>query len=746
MKVKRRDGVIVEFNKERILNKFIELTNDNELSKDLTAKVIDKLNDPNKQDILNSIKVVLEENASQYLTNYEKYYQDKEKEIQERKEMLDGIIDDSDFDMNQLRIAAAKYLKRDENGKIVENINDLYWRVAKQLAASENDYELWSQKFYNIISKLEFLPGGRTLSNAGHGCNQLANCFVIPINDSMEKIFDAVKAQALVQKTGGGTGFDFSELRSKGSRVIRSNGVASGPVTFIKVFDAATSVIMQGNRRGANMGILRVDHPDILEFITSKDDTTQLTNFNLSVSVTDNFMEAVKKDEHYDLIDPHTKKPINSMRAKKVFDMIIDHAWKTGEPGIIFIDNINKTNWVRHLGDIAATNPCGEVPLLPWEACNLGSINLSLMVKEGQVDWDRLKEITRISQRLLDNVIDVGTYPIQEITEMVKKTRRTGLGIFGFADMLYQLNIPYNSDEGVEMAEKVMKFINDNAHEVSRELAEEKGVFPAWPGSDWEKKGIKMRNCAVTSIAPTGTLSMLASTSGGCEPNFALCFIKNSPSLGETFVYANQCFEKIAKEKGFYSEELMRKIAEHGSVAHIEDVPKEIRDVYVTAHEITPEWHIKMQAAFQKYVDNSISKTINFPNNATKEDVKQGYLLAYDLGCKGCTVYRDGSRGSQVLNIKEVNEDKDESEEICVNESMGINESLGVNESISESNSESNIMEDASIQAAMASNPKINPQMANPKNMTHCPECGTKMTKQEGCVLCLSCGFSACSL
>jgi ribonucleoside-diphosphate reductase alpha chain len=578
------------------------------------------------------------------------------------RKFIKGLSEEETLGLNenQLRICYAKYLRRDEEGDVVETPLGMFKRIAKEIAHPDSKYRpkeevrKTEEDFLDMLVKLEFLPGGRTIANAGTPVKNLANCFVIPVEDSMEGIFEAVKKAALIQKRGGGVGYCFSTLRPKGSWVKGCSGVASGPISFMKVFDVMCSTIMQGNRRGAQMGTFHVWHPDIEEFVSAKDDLTQLTNFNISVMVDDKFMSAVEKDGDYDLVDPHTRKAVKTIRARELFDKIAHHAWKTGEPGLLFVDTANKHNTVSHLGLFKATNPCAEIWLLDYEVCNLGSINLDKMVKDGKPDYDRIKATTRKAIHFLDNVIDASVYPAPEITEMAKKTRRIGLGVLGFADMLYQLGIPYSSEKARELARKIMKTINDAGWEMSQELAEEKGEFPAWKGSSFEKKGKKVRNCAITAIAPTGTLSMLADSSGGCEPNFALAFIKNSHSIKETFTYVNKHFERVAKEKGFYSKELMEKIAGQGTLDGIDEVPEDVKKVFEVAFNITAEQHILIQAAFQEYVTNAVSKTINFDNSATVEQVKEGYMLAWKTGCKGCTVYRDGSRDNQVLNIKEV--------------------------------------------------------------------------------------------
>ncbi len=591
------------------------------------------------------------------------------------KEYMDALPEKEKLGLNnnQLKIIYAKYLKRDAEGKVVETPLSMFKRIAREISQPEIEYqneeaaEKLEKEFLDMMLSLDFLPGGRTIANAGTPVKNLANCFVIPVKDSMEGIFEAVKKAALIQKRGGGVGYCFSTLRPKGSWVSGCSGIASGPLSFMKVFDVMCSTIMQGNRRGAQMATFHVWHPDIEDFISAKDDLTQLTNFNISVMLDDKFMKAVELDGDYDLIDPHTDKVAKTVKARKLFDNIAEHAWKTGEPGVLFIDTANKANTISHLGEFKATNPCAEIWLLDYEVCNLGSINLDRMIieKDGKksVDWDKIRETAKKATHFLDNVIDAGEYPAAEITEMAQKTRRIGLGVLGFADMLYQLGIPYTSQQGRDMAKKVMKTIEDAAWEKSRELAELKGEFPAWKGSTFEKDNNKVRNCAVSAIAPTGSLSMVADTSGGCEPNFALAFIKSSHSINEQFTYVNKHFEKVAKDRGFYSEELMEKIAKQGTLDGLDEVPDDVKKIFEVAFNVDPESHIKIQAAFQEHTSNAVSKTINFPSSATVEDVKKGYMLAWKEGCKGCTVYRDGSRDNQVLNIKEVSSEAKKTEE-----------------------------------------------------------------------------------
>ncbi len=562
---------------------------------------------------------------------------------------------------NAIKVLKRRYLAKDENGEVVETTEELFRRVAGHIAKADLNYDkdadigALEQQYYDLMTSLKFMPNSPTLMNAGRQLGQLSACFVLPVEDSMEEIFDTVKNAALIHKSGGGTGFSFSHLRPKGASVRSTGGVASGPVSFMRVFNAATEAVKQGGtRRGANMGILRVDHPDIMEFVQCKRDTSDITNFNISVGLTEAFMNAVARDTEYALIDPHTKAEVGRKKAREVFNIIVEMAWTNGEPGIIFLDRLNKDNVVPSMGEIESTNPCGEQPLLPYESCNLGSINLDKMLslKDGkyEIDFSALGETVDLAVHFLDNVIDMNSYPLQQIDETTRKTRKIGLGVMGFSDMLFKLGIPYNTDEAITTAERVMGFIQKASHSASASLARTRGAFPLYNISTLASKGIPLRNATTTTIAPTGTISIICGASSGIEPLFALSFVRNvmdNDQLPEVYPH----FEEVAKARGFYSPALMRLIAQEGTIAHINEIPEDIRRLFVTAHDVTPEYHIRMQAAFQKYTDNAVSKTVNFSKDATQEDVREVYNLAFLLGCKGVTIYRDGSREGQVLNV-----------------------------------------------------------------------------------------------
>jgi ribonucleoside-diphosphate reductase alpha chain len=559
-----------------------------------------------------------------------------------------------ELSQNAVRVLERRYLRKDEKGNPTESPEELFRRVADNIAASDliydsnADIKAISDEFYNVMTNLEFLPNSPTLMNAGRKLQQLSACFVLPIDDSMESIFQTVKDAAIIHKSGGGTGFSFSRLRPKGDIVHSTDGKSSGPISFMSVIDAATEVITQGGkRRGANMGILRVDHPDILEFISSKNEEGKFLNFNISVAITEKFMEALQNGKDFELVNPRNKEIVKVLKAEEIFSKIVNQAWKNGEPGTIFIDRINEKQPTPQLGDIESTNPCGEQPLLPYESCNLGSVNLAKMVKKNgkkMIEWDKLRDTIRISVHFLDNVIDANKFPLKNIEKVTKGNRKIGLGVMGFADLLVQLAIPYDSEEGLKTAEKLMQFIEEESNKVSHALAEKRGSFPNIEKSVFN---YPMRNATTTTIAPTGSLSILANCSSGIEPVYALAYIRKA--VDEELPIINPYLEEIAKKEGFYTEDLMKEIAETGTLQNNEKVPQHIQKIFKTALEIDFEWHVKMQAAFQKYTDNAVSKTINLPNAATKEDVRNAFLLAYALECKGITVYRDKSRLEQVL-------------------------------------------------------------------------------------------------
>jgi ribonucleoside-diphosphate reductase alpha chain len=574
---------------------------------------------------------------------------------------------------NAITVLEKRYLIKDDAGRPAESPEDLFWRVAKTIAEADRRYgvpvatvEEVAQGFYGLMAQRLFVPNSPTLMNAGRPLGQLSACFVLPVDDALSNgksgIYDTLRAMALVHQSGGGTGFSFSRLRPKNDIVRSTMGVASGPVSFMSLFDASTDVVKQGGtRRGANMGILRVDHPDIMEFVTCKDDTSKITNFNISVAVTDAFMAAVEADAMYDLHHPKTGKVVGQLNAREVWNRIIHGAWKTGEPGVFFIDKANYYNPVPHLGSYEATNPCGEQPLLPYDVCNLGSINLGAFVKEGEIDWDHLRQVVHLSTHFLENVIDANQYPLTEITELAQRIRRIGLGVMGLADLFVKLGVAYDSDEGVALGRRIQQFVDEEAKVESERLARERGVFPEWERSIWGpdqtaargpqgervRPTRRLRNCNVTTVAPTGTISIIAGCSSGIEPLFAVAFMRNQ--AGVLMPDVNEDFVAIAKREGWYSEDLMRRIAEAGHIAFPE-VPEKWQRVFVTANHIKPEWHIRMQAAFQEFNDSAISKTCNFAQDASEEYVEEIYRLAYRLNCKGVTVYRDGSRDMQVLS------------------------------------------------------------------------------------------------
>lgn len=658
---------------------------------------------------------------------------------------------------NAIKVLEKRYLKRDTQGNCIEKPADMFRRVADTVAkgdlkygATKDDVKKLSDRFYDAITNCQFMPNSPTLMNAGRELGQLAACFVLPIEDSLEGIFETIKNTALIHQSGGGTGFSFSRLRPKNDVVHSTMGISSGPVSFMEVFNAATEAVKQGGtRRGANMGILRVDHPDILEFIDCKADNNKLNNFNISVAITDKFMEAYFHNEDYDLVNPHTKKTTGKLNAKFVFDKIVDSAWRNGEPGIVFIDTMNYDNPTPQIGAIESTNPCGEVPLLPYEACNLGSINLNKMVKENNdgtcsVDWDLLAKTTRTAIRFLDNIITINKYPLPQIAKMVNNNRKIGLGIMGWADMLMKIGISYASEQGTKLASQIIEFIDYESKCESIELSKERGRFANFKGSiydsehylynkyknksagkisdeQWKEldnkiKKFGIRNATTTCIAPTGTISMIAGASGGIEPLFGLVFSRLILDNTE-MLEINPIFKNYMIKHNLYSEELMKKIAIDGSIAHINNIPENVKKIFVTAHDITPYWHVKMQAAFQLHTDNAVSKTVNFVESATRDDIKETYILAYKSHLKGITVYRNNSRTFQPMNLKK---EEKKSEEI-------------IKEKIK--NPEKTIQTEK--------NEEYNP--SGEVKTIICPECGNKIEMAEGCYICLNCGYSGCS-
>ncbi len=662
-KIRKRDGRIVDFDSSKIAKAVFKAfiatkSKDGKKAEEIANQVVEILGKkipgiPSVEDVQDIVEEVLIKNGYASVAKAYILYREERARIRKTKQFF-VARDELKLSVNAIQVLQRRYLLKDETGKVVETPLELFKRIAKSIALDPES----EQEFFSMLVNLEFLPNTPTLMNAGTDLGQLSACFVIPVDDSLAGIFDAVKHMAIIQQSGGGTGFSFTRLRPKGDIVRSTKGVASGPVSFMRVFDTTTDIIKQGGkRRGANMGILRADHPDIVEFITSKTREGFLTNFNISVAVDDKFMKAVLEDGDYELINPRNKEVVKKVRAREMWNLIITMAWRTGDPGVVFIDEINRRNPTPRIGEMESTNPCAEQPLLPYESCNLGSINLAKMVKASEktpylntgIDWEKLERTINAATKFLDNVIDVNKYPLKEIEDITLANRKIGLGVMGFADMLVQLGIPYNSEEALKIGEEIMRFLEEKSHAASEKLAEERGAFPNFKGSIYDGKN-PLRNSTVTTIAPTGTISIIAGCSSGIEPLFAICFVRNVLE-GTRLIEANPYFEAVAKERGFYSEELMMKIAKQGTLKGIEEVPEDVKRIFVTAFDVAPEWHVKMQAAFQKYCDNAVSKTINFPHDVNIKEVEKAYMLAYELKCKGITVYRYGSKAQQVLYL-----------------------------------------------------------------------------------------------
>jgi ribonucleoside-diphosphate reductase alpha chain len=665
-KVIKRDGSAVDFDASKVyraIEKSLAATDeDTSLAKAIGDQVIAELEKkfgslkPNVEDIQDIVEKILIDNGKYETARAFIIYRQTRTEIRNAKEIL-GIKDSLKLSLNGLRILKERYLIRDEAGRIIESPAELIKRVAHSIAAVDSNYggdpARTEEEFYQLMANMEFLPNSPTLMNAGTALGQLSACFVLPVDDSLVSMFDTLKHTALIHQSGGGTGFSFSRIRPKGDVVKSTMGVASGPLSFMRIFDRATEIIKQGGkRRGANMGILRIDHPDIIEFIRAKEREGELENFNLSVAITDDFINKVINNQGYNLINPRTGKAVKSLNARDTFDMIVMNAWKNGDPGMIFIDEINRINPTPDIGEIECTNPCGEVPLLPYESCNLGSINLARMFTEGKFDYSRLVSVVHTSIHFLDNVIDANHYPLPEIDKLTKGNRKIGLGVMGFADCLIRSGIPYDSEEALNFAEELMHAVKEEARKASRTLAEQRGSFPNIERSIYRTMG-PLRNATQTSIAPTGTISTIADTSSGIEPLFSIGYLRNA--LDTTLLVVNPIFEEIARAKGFYSSSLIADVVNTGSLKKIARIPDDVKRLFPIAHEIMPEFHLKMQAIFQKYVDNSVSKTINVPEDATMDQTRSAFLLAHKLKCKGITIYRYGSKKVQALEFGSAN-------------------------------------------------------------------------------------------
>ncbi len=760
-KIRKRDGQIVSFNPEKISSAIwkavqavggTDKARADELAQQV-VKIIDKefnnYRTPTVEDVQDTVEKVLIENGHAKVAKaYILYRQERTKIRDEVRELLSGRLTRmKSLSLNALRILAGRYLLRDLDGHVIETPEEMFERVAIAVADVEEKYEKSAQEiekikkeFWEVMASLEFLPAGRTITNAGASTRLVSNCIVLHIEDSMDGIFTTLRDASLLQQAGSGLGFPFHLLRPAGSAAVRSRGVASGPVSFLRVYDKAFGVIKQQGRHGANMCVMSVKHPDILEFIHCKAHEGDIRNFNISVAVTDDFMQKVLENDpnpwmcewrgqemlprrierdEYDVVLTTKEERIT---PREIMEEIISAAWRNGEPGIIFLDEVNRTNPVPGLGRIEACNPCGEQFLHDGDVCNLGSINLEKFVENGTVNWDRLRFVVRTATRMLDDVIELTDFPVDKVNKVFRGNRRIGLGVMGWADMLIELGIPYNSDEAMLLAEQVMGFINENAHKMSQELAEEKGVFPNWEKSVFYPN-IKMRNAALTCIAPTGSISMICDVASGIEPYFALVYQKSQVMGGQSLYYINKHLEKVLREQNLYSEKLIEQIEREGSVQNIPGIPEDIKKIFVVSLDIKAEDHVRIQAAFQKHNDNSISKTINLPNDATKEDVLTAYLQAWQTGCKSITVYRSGSRQKEVLHL--------------VKEESGKME-----EQIQPTHEEERIIRP--VEVGVGQLKSVTKSAMN--QLTNCPECQGILMHQEGCVTCPNCGFSACTL
>lgn len=664
--IQKRDGSIVPFDSGKI-ERAIEgalmatQTGGRELANELAQQVVEIVEDrftqaiPGVEDVQNVVEEVLMAQGYPMVAKAYILYRQQRADVRRYKRLI-GARDDLKLGINAIRVLERRYLQRDENGHVVETPRELFRRVAQAVAGAETnfdsdaDVEKIEEQFFHLLNNLEFLPNSPTLMNAGTTLGQLSACFVLPVEDSIIDIFEALKNAAIIHQSGGGTGFSFSRLRPRGDVVRSTKGIASGPVSFMAVFNMATGVMKQGGkRRGANMGVLNAGHPDISEFILAKSDEAAFANFNLSVAVTDEFMDAVSQEGSWPLINPRTGSEMRLVNARELFDIIVNNAWRTGEPGLIFLDEINRHNPTPHEGYIEATNPCGELPLLPYESCNLGSVNLAQMVSNGEIEWDKLERTVNLAVHFLDNVIEANDFPLPAIERVTKGNRKVGLGVMGFADALAKLGIPYDSEAGLDMAERIMRFISEQARQASAMLAAKRGSYPNFSGSIHDHPGASgLRNASLISIAPTGSISIIAGCSSGIEPLFAIAFVRNVME-GTRLLEVNPIFEQTARDRGFFSQELMEEVARRGTLRGIAGIPEDVRRVFVTDQDIETEWHVRMQASFQKYTDNSVSKTVNLPAEASPEQIRRVYTLAHELGCKGVTVYRYGSRKQQVL-------------------------------------------------------------------------------------------------